>query len=1814
MRALTRSLAALCLILVAAPLAADPPIPPRRLAYTEGMDLAGRDRAQLFDTTLAACERACLQDPGCEALTFNARNNSCFPKSDVTGSAPYQGAFSGVVLRTDPAVMTRAEARRGDLGFVKTWLDDAYTQALTLGRSHLATSTDPAALLAEARRQEADGNPTRARALTGAALVLRDAPELWLDYARLSLAIPDKDQRNKNAGAAIAAAINGYLRAPQDALRAEAARMLSEALIARGRGKDAIPALELAHRLSPRDDIAAALEKAIARFGFRIVEHQVEADSASPRICAIFSGDLARGTDYAPYVTLPQGGLSVEAEGNQICVGGLSHGARYALTFRTGLPAAKGPALHRDVTITAYVRDRSPAVRFPGRAYILPRAAQGGQDGGLPIETVNTETVAVKILRISDRNLVAAMRADYFARSLNYWEGADLAENMTEEVWHGTADVAMQINRDMTTNLPVQEVTGPLGPGIYVLQASLPGADPYDTPPASQWFAVSDLGLTTLAGTDGLHVVVRGLSDAGARAGAEVVLVSRANAVLGRAVTDAEGHARFAPGLLNGKAGAAPALVSVAMGDDMSFLSLEEPAFDLSDRGVEGAPPAPPIDVFLATDRGAYRPGEVIHTTLLARDGAGRALDGLPLTLRLMRPDGVEHSRALADAVGAGGHVLDLFPGAEAARGTWRIDVLADPEGAPLLSRRVLVEDFLPERIDFTLDVAEGPFVAQLPPITLAARYLFGAPGADLAVSGEYRLSAADDVPGFAGYRWGPHDAPFQTVMDTLEPVSTDAGGQATLTPELGRYMRDALTLPATLRYTVQVAEGSGRPVERSVTRSLLPGRTALGIRPLFEDDTVPEGTAARFELAALGADGSAAARKVSWRVNRVETDYQWYTMDGRWYWDPFIRRSRVAEGVVDTAPGAPAQLSVPVDWGRYELIVTEEGGDEARASMEFGAGWYAADAGSDTPDRLEVGLDKAAYRAGETAHLRVRARTAGVGLVSVLGNRVVALRAVDLTAGENTIDLPVTAEWGAGAYVTVSALSPETGDQGPARAMGLVHAPVDPGDLALAATLEVAAEAEPRSTLPVALRLEGVQPGETAYATIAAVDLGILNLTGFQSPDPQGHYFGQRRLGVELRDIYGRLIDGRAGSAGALRSGGDGDNGLKSQARPPTEELVAYFSGPLVVGSDGLARTSFDIPAFNGTVRVMAVAWSPSGVGQASADVVIADPVVMQANLPRFMAPGDMVQATLEFTHARGPAGRMGLDIRAENVTLGPLPSGFDLATGGRLVQDISLVAPPHEGLAQLRVALSTPDGRVLTRDLSIPVRANDPPVAQTRRLELAAGQTLALDRALFADYSPGSAQVMMTLGPLARFDAAGLLARLDSYPYGCTEQTTSKALPLLYLSQVARAMRLDAGADLDTRITAAIARVLSNQDSSGAFGLWSSNGAGGDLWLDAYVTDFLSRARAEGHAVPQIAFRNALDNLRTQVSYAPDFDASDRAQGASMAYALMVLAREGAAAMSDLRYYADVKGDDFATPLAAAQIGAALAAYGDQMRADAMFTRAAQLLQKPADDTLWRVDYGSSLRDRAAVVTLALEAGSTAIPPETAGAALADRMAGQRLSTQEATWTLMAAHALLDRPGAETVTLDGAPLAVPVARIDDDGAAHPVTNTGAQPVTLTLTTIGVPAVPETASGNGYAISRSYFRPDGTPVDPAQVARGDRLVVVLTIQPQRRESARLMVSDPLPAGFEIDNPHLIDSGSTGGLDWLSAMSDPEMAEFRDDRFLAAVNSSNGNSFRLAYRLRAVTAGDFHHPAASVEDMYRPDFRAVTDTGRVRVR
>ncbi len=219
---------------------------------------------------------------------------------------------------------------------------------------------------------------------------------------------------------------------------------------------------------------------------------------------------------------------------------------------------------------------------------------------------------------------------------------------------------------------------------------------------------------------------------------------------------------------------------------------------------------------------------------------------------------------------------------------------------------------------------------------------------------------------------------------------------------------------------------------------------------------------------------------------------------------------------------------------------------------------------------------------------------------------------------------------------------------------------------------------------------------------------------------------------------------------------------------------------------------------------------------------------------------------------------------------------------------------------------------------------------------------------------------------------------------------------------------------------------------------------------------------------------------------------------------------------------------------------------------------------------------------------------------------------------SPQESLWSLLAAHALIDEARAGAILVDDAPVGRPVLRLDAAAvAAAPVrvTNAGTEPTLVVVTAFGVPTSRSrrraTATGSRGSTSRSTARRSTRRA----IALNDRLVAVVTVTPERDIEARLIVSDPLPAGLEIDNPNLLRSGETGQLGWLDADDVATHTEFRADRFVAAVDWQGDAAVpaRL-HGARGVAGRRSTIRRPRVEDMYRPAYRARTDAGRVEVR
>jgi hypothetical protein len=1595
---------------------------------------------------------------------------------------------------------------------------------------------------------------------------------------------------------------------------------------------EAIAAYEDSLKLARNTTAQQRLKTLLEQYRHQVVETKAEVETDSPRICLTFSKMLPAGDPQAlaPFIAVqPAIRAGLEARDKTLCIAGVAHGQTYRVTVRPGLPSAGEHKTTREAVLTVAVPDRERTVGFRGKAHVLPKTGRQA----VPLVSVNLERAELRLLRITDRNLIAEINEGRLRQLLSGYDARKIEEQHGELVWSGSVAIDLVRNREVTTAIPVGDVLKATKAGIYVLMAR-PANKTYDRGDewATQWLLVSDLGIGTYVGADGLGVFVRSYDSAEPKAGVVVRLVARNNEVLATATTDNTGRAQFAPGLLRGTGGGrAAAVMATTAEGDFAFLDLVRPAFDLTDRGVGGRPTPGPVDAYVFAERGVYRPGETVHLTALVRDANAQALDGQPLVIRFIRPDGVEAMRhTVRPTATAGGYALSVPLSKATSTGRWRVEALIDPKGRAVGGTSIQVEDFVPERLEMTLK----PDLPALEPgktlrIALDGRFLYGASAANLVVEAEMILKQdMRPYPEFEGYTFGLVQESWEPKRVALPAAKTDAAGKATLSAAIDRAPET--TRPLKAEFRVSLLEEGGRALERTVTVPVRAHDLVLGVRlKSDEPGLVAEGRNSEFEIIALDRAGKRIAKeRLTFSLVREVIEGQWYYQDGAWKYRAVVREEPIRTANVAIPADRPAAVSILTGEGRYRFEVRDTA-TGAAASIRYHVGWaWGGDESEDVPDKLAVRLDKPAYKAGETAKVSIRAPFDGIAHIVVAGDRILDSRHVAVTKAGTVVDVGVDEAWGTGVYVVVTAYRPanRTEQRGPSRAIGLAYLAREGRDRALAVAIAAPETIRPRQKQTVTLTIEGAR-GEPAFVTVAAVDEGILSLTGYKTPSPEAHFFGKRMLGLELRDDYGRLIDAYAGKIGALRSGGDAAGRHLGGLDASSIKTVSLFSGIVAVDERGQATVTLDVPDFNGRLRLMAVAWTRGKVGQSERPMTVRDPVVTLVTLPRFLAPGDQGRVTVAIHNVDGAAGAYKVALAAAGgaaTVAGAAAADVTLAKDQRATLPFVL-AGNAPGVASLTLTLTGPDGTRLTRSWDIAVRPAQPATSRFVAVSIERGGTHTIGARELGEFLPGTGRIYLSAGSAPDLGLADLLASLDRYPYGCAEQTTSRALPLLYLSEVARSIGLG-GDDAAIRATVqgAIQRVLAMQQRDGGFGLWSAQDEA-EAWLTAYVMDFLTQARAKDYLVPDFAFSSGLARLEAMTRELP---IEGRYLGA-LAYAHYVLAQNQRGDAAAVRYLADTQMKDVPTALAKAQIAATLALLGDMNRAGPALA-AARAHDKRGDyekneeegrrRSVSLYDYGSPLRDRAGVLHLASTAAPSADLGPLVAQVQAQRLAQRQLSTQEQAWLLLAAHGLSAKAGGYKASIGGRAVegaGRPTTLRLDAAAIGPglaIRNDGEGRLWIGASVVGIPARDLPAESRGFEIKRSYYTLDGKPADLARVRQSEVLVVLVRVTAKTDQYHQAMVVDLLPAGFEIENPRL-ERRKPEDMKWLpKELAEPRYIEPRDDRYVAAIEiGGKERDFYLAYVVRAVTPGSFKLPAAYVEDMYAPSIFGRDAMGRVTV-
>ncbi|QKE62231.1 alpha-2-macroglobulin family protein [Aquipseudomonas campi] len=1499
------------------------------------------------------------------------------------------------------------------------------------------------------------------------------------------------------------------------------------------------------------------------------------------------------------------------------------------LTVDAGLRGVNASELAAEYSSQIDTRDMQPTVGFASRGSLLPtRLAEG-----LPVIALNVDKVNVEFFRIRQEALPSFLSQWGRSSNISTWESRELLP-MAELVYGGRFDLNPARNTRETLLLPIAGLEPFKQPGVYLAVMREAGTYNYTQP--ATLFTLSDIGLSVHRYRGRLDVFTQALEGGAAQADVTLELLSDKGQVIGEGSTDSSGHAELS---LPDNA----ALLLARQGEQTSLLNLSGPALDLAEFDIGGEIPNP-LQLFVFGPRDLYRPGETVLLNALLRDADGRAVKPQPVNVEVRRPD-EQVSRKFVWQPGEDGlYQYQLQLAGEAPTGRWQL--LLDVGSGHSQIYEFLVEDFLPERLALELKGSETPIApSDEAQFQVEGRYLYGAPASGNRLTGQvYVRPLREAVKALPGYQFGSLTEEELSQDLELEETSLDAEGKTVIQVE-NRWAEAKSPLQLIVQASLQ--ESGGRPITRRLVQPVWPAERLPGVRGLFEGEEVDGDSLVEFELLVADPAGNKlAAEQLNVRFIRERRDYYWSFSEGEgWNYHYNEKFLNLAEENISVAAGGTAKVSFPVEWGPYRIEVTDaETGIMSSLRVWAGYSWQDnTDGGAVRPDQVKLALDKPAYSAGDTATVTVTPPVAGSGYLLVeSSDGPLWWQEIEVPAEGKAFDIALDDEWARhDLYISALVIRPGERKAGatPKRAVGLLHLPFERGPRKLQLSLSAPEKMRPQQPLKVQIQAknaDGSVPSEVRVL-VAAVDVGILNITEYPTPDPFAQFFGRKAYGADQLDVYGQLIEAGQGRLASLAFGGDAAL-AKGGKRPDTSiTIVAQQSLPVQLDAQGRGEVSLDIPDFNGELRLMAQAWTDERYGMAEGKTVVAAPLVAELSAPRFLAGGDETTVALDLTNLSGTTQKLDVQLSAEGqLALSETPGGhtapIQLDQGQRTTLRIPVRAAGGFGAGVLRVSvqgLSLPGENLppFSRTWRIGVRPAWPAQQQMFRSVLK-GERWSLPAGTLAAFEPAGLEALLSVSSRPPLNLAEQIRALKAYPYGCLEQTTSGLYPSLY-ADAATLKRLGLEGEPEEQrrrsIEIGIERLLGMQRYNGSFGLWGSD-SDEEYWLTAYVTDFLLRAREQGFAVPAEPLKKASERLLRylqernliEVGYSENLD---HTRFAVQAYAGYVLARSQQAPLGALRALYERRSES-QSGLPLVHLAVALQKMGDKPRADeALAVGMAQ--GRNRED--WLADYGSPLRDQALIYALLEENDLAAGTREQLLFELAEERALQDyLSTQERNSLFLAGRSLVKQPEKDwNAVLEVAGQlrelsnSQPALLLQGAGLGEPLSlsNPGEQSLYQQLTLSGYPAQAPRAGGNNLSIERDYYDLGGNALDLNNLQSGQLVLVHLAVRADERVPDALLV-DLLPAGLELENQNLaqsaasLDDASSAVKEWQKSMQNAAIKhqEFRDDRYVAALDVNGYDTTHLLYLARAVTPGTYRVPPPQVESMYRPAWKAQGET------
>ena len=1506
------------------------------------------------------------------------------------------------------------------------------------------------------------------------------------------------------------------------------------------------------------------------------------------------------------------------------------------ITVHRGLKSADGQALAEDFHTVFGPSDPLPAVEIPLEGNILP----DNSNLVLPFRAVNLSAVDLRIIKIYENNVLLFLQENDLddtselrrAGRLVYSRQVPLNQDpsMDLHTWNNFSvdlsglfkqepgaiyrvllsfrkDYSLYGGKPAPQMLPVQSgKPSEEEAAVWDVQRSYWWGDNYDwdlydwedrdNPDTPSYYMVSgrfpavnllasEIGLLAqYADGDVLWATATDLGSAKPSTGVDLEVYDFQLQRIGTAKTDGNGFAEFKvprkPFILLARKGRSVGYLRLADGYEKS-LSRFDVGGETVQRGLKG---------FIYGERGVWRPGDTLHVTMILADKMERVPEGHPAALELYTPEGQFYTRMVSTGKD-GFYTFPIATSPEDPTGWWNAYVKV---GGSAFHKSLHVETVKPNRLKVNLDLPGNVLTGgSRTSARISSAWLTGVPASGLKAQAVMTLSkGASTFPGFDGYTFRNPLSTFEASEHPLfETVLSNDG-----TAETAFDLPAATNAPGLLQAFIvtSVLESGGDESFTTQTVPYSPFPAYVGLK--FPDGDLETDKDHTVRVAVVDASGT--------RLSGRQLAYFVYKLDWSWWWesDAYSLQSYVnnrdAEPVATGTLTSGAQdatftlRAAEADWGRYLVLVVDEGGHVSGKTVIIDWPAYRGRAGRNDPDAvtmLTFAADKESYRAGEKATVYIPAAKGGQALVSLEnGAGVIARDWVSTNADKDTpYTFTVTPEMAPNFYVHITLVQPykNAANDLPLRLYGVKRLLVENPDSHLEPVIKVADTVAPQEKFTVQV---SEKSGKPMTYTLAVVDEGLLDLTNFKTPSPWDAMYRPEALGVKTWDLYDQVVGAYAGRFSPMLSvGGDQEN-IRAARKDNRFNPVVQFLGPFTL-KKGMGKHEITLPMYVGSLRVMVVAGHDGAYGNADKTVTVKSPLMVLMTLPRQVSAGDKVVL---------PVNVFALDesIKDAKVTVkaeGALQVDGDATATARFPETGDQVvrfalATAGEGPAKVTVTAAS-GSRQAVETIDIQVVNPNPETVTVRQAKLEAGKTTSFD---------AGAGSTLELAGFPAVDAAGLYRTMKNYPYNCTEQLSSRGLTILHLlPQLSEADSEEARALLPGIIHTLYAR----QRSDGGFSYWNGGNVS-DTWASSMAGQFLAEAAAAGFEVQKDVIGN-WKRFQGNMSRAYRYAGNAAFSQLDECYRLYSLAAAGApdnAAMNRLKEAGSLDSR------AEWMLAAAYAVAGKTKQAQELVARGSEGTGEYGSTDF---TYGSSTRDKTVVLQVLSLTGDLAQALPVA-LEVAENVNKGFYSTQDAAFAAMAMDRLYAKVGAQSIkaTVGGEEIvsAKSVFSKPVSGKVD-VKNTSDGVLYTTLTTVAkAPAgtsVP--AAANGLRLEVTYKDASGAAVRPSTLEQGKEFTAVVKVtNPTQADYRSLALSERIPSGWEILNDRMRGGADDSGVDHR---------DIRDDRCDWFFDLPHGASKTFTLKLRAAYEGTYTLPAITCSAMYDPHVAANTASATAAV-